>query len=112
MKLSSKELIMDYKQLDVKNFSDWQQVINETHTTLSYQQCLQLKSYVEKYQNHFVEMNPDDDLPKDLLDAKSRLNKQIHQLKTSQKRSPAETYIIPIVAIIIGGAVGFWLTQS
>jgi hypothetical protein len=103
---------VDYKNLDLVNFSDWPQVLLETEKTLPYKQCLQLKVYVERYQSHYVEMHPDNDLPSELLEAKSRINKQIHQLKTAQKRSPAETYLIPIVAIIIGGAVGFWLTQS
>lgn len=103
---------MDYKTLDLDNFSDWQQVVEETQKTLSYQQCLKLKAYIEKYQVHCVETNPDADLPQDLLDAKGRVNKQLHHLRTPQKKSFAETWMIPIVAIVIGGMVGFWLTQS
>ncbi|MGX9417553.1 hypothetical protein ACXJY6_00515 [Vibrio sp. RC27] len=103
---------MDYSKLDTDNFSDWQQVLDETKKSLSYQQCFKLKAYVGKYQTYCVEKNPDDGVPEEVKEALQRLNKQIHHLKTSQKKSFAESYMIPIVAIVIGGIVGFWLTQS
>ncbi|MGF1693915.1 hypothetical protein [Photobacterium kagoshimensis] len=104
---------MNYNNMDFNKFSDWQQVLAETNKTLSYEQCLRVKQYIETYQAACLKNNPDHVMPNSFQDAANRLNQRI-QHHESMKKPLFATYIIPILAGVIGAVVGalltYWLT--
>lgn len=105
---------MNYDSMDFDKFSDWEQVLAETNNSLTYEQCLKINQYIVSYQKACLRNNPKDVMPRLFQEAANRLNQRI-QHHESIKKPFFATYIIPILAGIIGAAVGslltFWLTM-
>ncbi|HFQ5096794.1 TPA: hypothetical protein ACGUU3_000008 [Vibrio vulnificus] len=106
---------MNYNAIDYEKFSDWQQVLAETNKSLSYEQCLKIKKYIDKYQEACISSNPNHVMPKSFQDASNRLNERI-QHHESVKKPFVATYVIPVLSGILGAVVGalvtYWLTTA
>ncbi|MEL7308762.1 MAG: hypothetical protein AAGK05_13410 [Pseudomonadota bacterium] len=103
---------MDYDNMDFVKFSDWQQVLAETNNSLTYEQCLKINQYIKSYNAACLKNNSKHVMPSKFQDASNRLNERI-QHHESIKKPFFATYIVPILAGVIGAIAGslltFWL---
>ncbi len=95
--------------MDFNKFSDWKQVLAETHKSPSYAQCLEIKKYIESYQAACLSTNSKHVMPNTFLEASNRLNERIQHYEASKKPFIA-TYVVPIVTGVIGAVAGSIIT--